>query len=281
MERGTGARLRPCSRSPDLARVGPLRWPTSPTRWERAGRDGRSVTRHPRGREDAALIGIAFALVDWWVTRQAHRSKHKMTKSEVKREHRESEGDPQLKAARHRAHHEMLAAATINAVRDATVVIVNPEHLATALRYLDGEDEAPTVVAAGDGDLALRIREAARAYGIPVIRDVPVAHALRDLRGGRYHSRGALRGGRRDFARGVGGRTAPYRAGPGYGVFCSANVCHLRAAPGCPAASERRRKKRAQAFSPRGSLASRARASASSVESKASIGRPDAASAIP
>jgi flagellar biosynthesis protein FlhB len=130
---------------------------------------------------DAALIGLAFAVVDLVVTRRTFRAKLRMTKTEVKREHRESEGDPQLKAARSRAHHEMLAAATVNAVRDATVVIVNPEHLATALRYVDGEDEAPKVVASGDGDLARRIQEAARAYGIPVIRDVPVARALRDL----------------------------------------------------------------------------------------------------
>jgi flagellar biosynthesis protein FlhB len=104
-----------------------------------------------------------------------------MTKAEVKREHRESEGDPQWKGARQRAHQEMLAAATVNAVRDATVVIVNPEHLATALRYVEGEDEAPTVVASGDGDLARRIQDAARAYGIPVIRDVPIARALQEL----------------------------------------------------------------------------------------------------
>jgi flagellar biosynthesis protein FlhB len=130
---------------------------------------------------DAALIGLSFAVLDLVVTRRAFRSKHKMTKAEVKREHRESEGDPQLKSARHRAHLDMLAAATINAVRDATVVIVNPEHLATALRYVDGEDEAPKVVATGDGELAQRIQEAARAYGIPIIRDVPVARALRDL----------------------------------------------------------------------------------------------------
>jgi flagellar biosynthesis protein FlhB len=130
---------------------------------------------------DAALVGLAVAVIDLVVTRRAFRTKVKMTKAEVKREHRESEGDPQLKAARSRAHHEMLAAATVNAVRDATVVIVNPEHLATALRYVDGEDEAPKVVASGDGDLARRIQEAARAYGIPIIRDVPVARALRDL----------------------------------------------------------------------------------------------------
>jgi flagellar biosynthesis protein FlhB len=130
---------------------------------------------------DAAAIGIAFALVDLVVVRRSLLSKLKMTKSEVKREYRESEGDPQLKAARHRAHRDMLAAATVNAVRDATVVIVNPEHLATALRYVDGEDDAPKVVAAGDGELAQKIQEAARAYGIPVIRDVPVARALSEL----------------------------------------------------------------------------------------------------
>jgi flagellar biosynthesis protein FlhB len=130
---------------------------------------------------DAALIGLAFAIVDLIVVRRALHTKLKMTKSEVKREHRETEGDPQIKAARHRAHRDMLAAATINAVRDATVVIVNPEHLATALRYVEGEDDAPKVVATADGELAQRIQEAARAYGIPIIRDVPVARALAEL----------------------------------------------------------------------------------------------------
>jgi flagellar biosynthesis protein FlhB len=130
---------------------------------------------------DAAAIGIAFALVDLVVVRRSLLSKLRMSKSEVKREYRESEGDPQLKAARHRAHRDMLAAATVNAVRDATVVIVNPEHLATALRYVDGEDDAPKVVAAGDGELAQKIQEAARAYGIPIIRDVPIARALSEL----------------------------------------------------------------------------------------------------
>jgi flagellar biosynthesis protein FlhB len=130
---------------------------------------------------DAAFIGLAFALVDLIVVRRALHAKLKMTKSEVKREHRETEGDPQIKAARQRAHRDMLAAATINAVRDATVVIVNPEHLATALRYVEGEDDAPKVVATADGELAQRIQEAARAYGIPIIRDVPVARALAEL----------------------------------------------------------------------------------------------------
>jgi flagellar biosynthesis protein FlhB len=104
-----------------------------------------------------------------------------MTKAEVKREHRESEGDPQLKAARERAHHEMLAAATIANVQRATVVIVNPVHIACALRYEETEDDAPVVVASGHGDLAAQIVTAARAYGVPVLQDIPLARALVEL----------------------------------------------------------------------------------------------------
>ncbi|MBX3189786.1 MAG: EscU/YscU/HrcU family type III secretion system export apparatus switch protein [Labilithrix sp.] len=132
--------------------------------------------------ERAAILGVFLAVVDVVVTRRAWRKKLMMTKSEVKREHKESEGDPQHKAARERAHHEMLAAATIANVKNATVVVVNPTHLACALRYdEEGGDEAPTVVATGQGDLAARIVEAARQYGVPVLRDVPLARALIEL----------------------------------------------------------------------------------------------------
>jgi type III secretion protein U len=130
---------------------------------------------------DAAIVGIAFAAIDIIVSRRAFSSKLRMTKAEVKRESRESEGDPQLKAARQRAHQEMLTSATLSAVKDATVVIVNPEHLATALRYVEGQDEAPKIVAGGEGEMAKLIIDAARAYGVPVVRDVPVARALREL----------------------------------------------------------------------------------------------------
>jgi len=58
---------------------------------------------------------------------------------------------------------------------------VNPTHLACALKYKDDEDQAPVVVASGEGDLAERIVRAARDYGIPIVRDVPLAHALSEL----------------------------------------------------------------------------------------------------
>jgi flagellar biosynthesis protein FlhB len=129
----------------------------------------------------AVLVGLGLGAVDLAVSRHAFLTRHRMTKDEVRREHREAEGDPELKAKRRRAHQEALTGSILNAVKDATVVVVNPTHLANALRYVDGEDAAPRVVAAGQGELARRIIEAARAYGIPCIQDVPVARALSEL----------------------------------------------------------------------------------------------------
>lgn len=131
---------------------------------------------------DAALVGLALGAVDLAVTRRAWFSRLKMSKDEVKREYKESEGDQNLKAARERAHQELLASATIANVRNASVVVINPTHVACALRYDEPEgDEAPVLVATGEGDLARQIVEAAHAYGVPVVRDVPLARALLEL----------------------------------------------------------------------------------------------------
>ncbi len=129
----------------------------------------------------AALVGLSSSLLDLLATRHSWLKRLRMTKDEVKREHREAEGDPELKGARKRSHQEVLAGATLNAVKQATVVIVNPTHLATALEYDDERDAAPRVVSKGAGELARKIVEAAHAYGIPVVRDVPVARALAEL----------------------------------------------------------------------------------------------------
>jgi type III secretion protein U len=130
----------------------------------------------------AAAAGLALGAIDLFVVRAGWAKRLRMTKEEVKREHKETEGDPEVKAARQRAHRDMLAAATIANVRNASVVVVNPTHLACALRYDEGEgDEAPVVVANGDGQLAERIVRAAHDYGVPVLRDVPLAQALHQL----------------------------------------------------------------------------------------------------
>ena len=130
---------------------------------------------------DVVVVMLALAVLDLWVTHRSWLSRLRMTRQEVKREHRESEGDPQLKAARERAHREMFASAVTQAVRDATVVIISPGRFANALRYREDADEAPVLVASGEGDLARRIVEAARIYQIPVVCDVPVAQALAEL----------------------------------------------------------------------------------------------------
>jgi flagellar biosynthesis protein FlhB len=130
----------------------------------------------------AALLGLGVAVLDVVWTRRAWLSRLRMSKDEVKREHRDSEGDPELKAARERAHQELLASAIVGSVRQASVVVINPTHLACALRYdAQGGDEAPHLVASGRGELATRMVDAARHYGIPILRDVPLARALIEL----------------------------------------------------------------------------------------------------
>jgi flagellar biosynthesis protein FlhB len=130
----------------------------------------------------AAIVGLALGAVDLLATRRAWAKRLRMTKEEVKREHKESEGDPQIRAARQRAHQEMLAAGAAHAVKSATVVVVNPTHVACALRYDEASgDDAPVIVASGEGVVAEEIRRAARAYGIPIVQNVPLAHALKEL----------------------------------------------------------------------------------------------------
>jgi flagellar biosynthesis protein FlhB len=129
-----------------------------------------------------ALVGLLLGAVDLAVSRTAWTARLKMTKAEVRREHRDAEGDPHLKAARARAYGELVAQATIAGVKNASVVIVNPTHLACALRYDEKDgDEAPVVLASGEGELAARIVRAAEEAGVPVVRDIPLARALLEL----------------------------------------------------------------------------------------------------
>jgi flagellar biosynthesis protein FlhB len=128
-----------------------------------------------------ALVFAGVAAVDVWWQRRAWRKELRMTRYEVRRELRESEGDPQHRAARERLHRDILHHDMLEAVRTADCVIVNPDHLAVALRYDRDGMEAPLVVAKGERLLAERIKEIARAHGVPVFRDVPLARALHRL----------------------------------------------------------------------------------------------------
>jgi flagellar biosynthetic protein FlhB len=123
-----------------------------------------------------SLAGIVAADLVW--SRIKWRMDLRMSRQEVKDEHKQNEGDPLLKArrlslARDRARRRMLSS-----VPKATVVIANPTHYAVALRYVRGDAGAPMVVAKGLDHIALRIREIAEAHEIPVIEDKALARSL-------------------------------------------------------------------------------------------------------
>jgi type III secretion protein U len=124
--------------------------------------------------ELAAML-VAFGLLDLAIQRHHHRRALMMTREEVRRDLREEEGDPWLRAERERIRR---AAAQAGPVARAACVVVNPTHLAVALGHERGSDEAPRVLAKGSGAEAARIRAAARRAGVPVVHDVPLARAL-------------------------------------------------------------------------------------------------------
>jgi flagellar biosynthesis protein FlhB len=134
---------------------------------------------------DVALrVALAYALVgaaDYLWTRRRWLHGLRMTREEVKREYKEQEGDPQHKAERQRLHRELLRHRMVESVRTASVVIVNPTHLAVALRWDEATMGAPEVVAKGEALVAAQIREVARQAGVPIYRDVQLARALHQL----------------------------------------------------------------------------------------------------
>jgi type III secretion protein U len=118
---------------------------------------------------------LAFGVVDWALARRRHLRSLRMTRDEVRREHKEDEGDPEHRAERRRLHRALLEAGPVSR---ATVVVVNPTHVAVALRHDRHGEDAPRILAKGAGLAALRIRSAARRAAVPVVRDVPLARAL-------------------------------------------------------------------------------------------------------
>jgi len=126
-----------------------------------------------------ALVLLGLAVVDVLYQRHRYMKDQRMTKQEVKQEQRETEGDQSQKGERRRLHQELLDEVMLTQVKNADVVIVNPEHIAVALRYApDDEADAPEVVASGQHHLATRIIEVARRHGVPVMRDVELARSL-------------------------------------------------------------------------------------------------------
>jgi flagellar biosynthesis protein FlhB len=139
----------------------------------------------------AFLVGCAVLFViaaidyayQYWQTEKALR----MTKTEIKEERKQSEGDPLIKSRLRSLQFERARTRMMQAVPKADVVVTNPEHISIALKYERSSMAAPRVVARGAGYLALRIRELAREAGVPIVENRPLARALyRSVRVGDY-----------------------------------------------------------------------------------------------
>jgi flagellar biosynthesis protein FlhB len=136
------------------------------------------------GLEVARLVGwstgilTVLAAVDYAWQRRQHETSLRMSRSEVKDEQRQAEGDPKVKARVKRAYQELVKARSVADVPTADVIITNPVHLAVALKYVPGQMGAPKVVAKGAEGMAQRIKEVARRHGVPIMERRALARAL-------------------------------------------------------------------------------------------------------
>src|SRR5690606_30949576 len=100
----------------------------------------------------AIVTFVALAAFDLWFQHWNFRRRNRMSIIEVRREHKEAEGDPHVRSRRRQLHREVSDAAMLEKVRKANVVVVNPTHIAVALYYESGETDLPVVVAKGEGE---------------------------------------------------------------------------------------------------------------------------------
>jgi flagellar biosynthetic protein FlhB len=121
---------------------------------------------------------IVVGVLDYFYQRRSLTKELMMTKEEVKEEFKQDEGNPEIKGRRRQLHQEIAMHSLREAVRKASFVVINPEHIAVAVKYNENEDNAPCVVSKGYNKIALEIIRIARENHIPVMRNIPLAHAL-------------------------------------------------------------------------------------------------------
>jgi flagellar biosynthetic protein FlhB len=125
----------------------------------------------------AVAAGLILAGADMLVVMKRNRKQTKMSKKEIKDEYKQSEGDPMLKGQIRNRQLAMSRNRMMAEVTHADVVLVNPTHVAVALRYEPGTG-APKVIAKGKGHVAARIRQIASEKHVPMVQDIALARAL-------------------------------------------------------------------------------------------------------
>ena len=129
----------------------------------------------------SAIVLFAIGIADLIYQKRKVHNDLKMSKSEVKDEAKQSEGDPHIKGKIKSLRMQMHRNFMMKELPKATVVVTNPTFIAIAIRYSQGVDEAPVVVAKGKRLVAERIRDVARKNSIPIVEDKPLARGLYDL----------------------------------------------------------------------------------------------------
>ena len=125
-----------------------------------------------------AAVFFFLAALDFIYQRLEYNRNLKMSRKEIKDEYKQLEGDPLVRSRLREKQRELARARSLADVPGSTVVVTNPTELAVALRYHQGEDAAPVLVAKGAGRMAKRIREIATESHVPIMQNPPLARAL-------------------------------------------------------------------------------------------------------
>ena len=126
-----------------------------------------------------AAIVLVFALLDFGINYREFMKKMRMSKRELKDEHKEREGDPRIKKRLRELRMAWLKRTRqLSKIRSADVLLTNPTHYAVALEYRHGQMPAPMITARGAGEFAQRMRTEARRRAVPVVENAPLARAL-------------------------------------------------------------------------------------------------------
>lgn len=163
-----------------LEKTGPLLLPTAET-------DGRAaaaeVLLFTGSLVRSALLWtfgvfLLLAVLDFGWQKHSYLKKMRMSIRDIREEHKDNEGNPLIKSNRRQLHEEWANQNAVGAARGASVLVVNPTHIAIALEYDGDSMPVPVMTAKGEGPLAKAMREAAEEAGVPIIRHVPVARKL-------------------------------------------------------------------------------------------------------
>jgi len=124
------------------------------------------------------LVFLFVAILDIFYQRYDYTKKNRMTKDQVKKDHKETEGDPQIKSKRKEIQRKVMLGENMDDVKNATAVVRNPTHYAVAIRHHKVETPMPVVLAKGTGEKAEKIIELAHYYDIPILENVSLARGL-------------------------------------------------------------------------------------------------------